>query len=661
MKKHAAVGRMSRIGVSVAIALMALPLTVEAAQQLVIVRKGGQSSTHVLPSQSAKGGGAAAMAACDDASVAFAFVAEARDSGVVELQQGSDVSRDFVIDVRLSCSTLSGTALVPFNASGGTAVNGVDYRSTAGVALLDLSAAANNPGGGPTVAAAVRIELLENASAASVPLTFSIVRREGSFQGSWADGTPTVGVLPGSNEALVSASILPRVTIDDGAGQIPGIDPAAASVVTATTTFCGRAGGGSDSVGCRETQRAADRLADPTTPAAERDAATAVLENNLLAIAPDETTALAFVAPRIASGQIDNVALRLAALRSGGGSGSVSTDGLLLRNGGVPMSLSALPAVLRAGDDESIANEEKRTLLGGTRLGVWINGTIGAGDRDRRNAASGFDSDMHELTFGVDYRFTDQFFAGAALGFSRFDADFDGDQGSIEADARSLHAYAGYSLANGLAFDGSLSTMRSDYEQRRAIELYALDAAGTGYTSLGRDVARGDVDVDQVAGSLGVTWTVMRGVWTIAPQAQLALVRTDYGAFAESGPSAFNLEYAKQQRSGRSFSAGSYVDRTFATRVGAFRPYVRAFFYADSGSSKDLVASFALANDDGSHTAFRLPMQESDSRYGSAEIGLGFSRPIGTRTVDFNAGYMQMFGFDGWDRRALRLDVRMPL
>ena len=661
MKKSAAAGPMVRIGALLVIVLMLLPVPAQAVQQLVIVRKGGQSSTHVLPAQTAKGGGAAAMAVCSDASVAFAFVAEARDTGVVELQQGSDASRDFVIDVSLTCSTLTGTALVPFDANGGTAVNGVDYRSTAGMALLDLTAAATNPGGGPTVAAAVRIDLLDSTPSGTAPLTFAIVRREGSFQGSWPDGTPTVGVLPGSNEALVAVSILPRATIDDGAGQIPGIDPAATSVVTATTTFCGRAGGGNDSVGCRETQRAANRLADPSTPAAERDAATAVLENNLLAIAPDETTALAFVAPRIASGQLDNVALRLAAMRSGGGSGSLSTDGLMLRNGAVPLSLSALPAVLRADGDESAANEEKRTLLGGTRLGLWINGTIGAGDRDRRNAASGFDADMHELTFGVDYRFTDTFFAGAALGFSRFDADFDRDQGAIEADARSLHAYAGYSLSNGLAFDGSLSTMRSDYVQRRVIELYALDAAGTGITSLGRDVARGDVDVDQVAGSLGVTWTFMRDVWTIAPQAQLALVRTDYGAFTESGPSTFNLEYAKQQRSGRSFSAGSYVDRTFATSVGAFRPYVRAFFYADSGSSRDLVANFALANDDGSHTAFRLPMEEADTRYGSAELGLGFSRPIGTRTVDFNAGYMQMFGFDGWDRRALRLDVRIPL
>ncbi len=650
-----------RTGARVLLALALLvPTAALAAQQLVIVRKGGKISTHTLPAQAAKGGGTAAMAACDDASVAFAFVAEPRDTSIVELQRGVDTARDVIIDINVTCSTLAGTALVPFDAGGGTAVAGVDYRSVAGLAPLDLTAAANNPGATPSVAAVVRIEVLDNAQSGSTPVTLAILRRDGSFQGSWPDGTPTVGVIPGSSEVLVPITILSQAAIDDEAGQIPGLDPAADSVAIATTGFCRAGGGGAGTVGCRETQRAANRLADPSTPGSQRDAAIRVLENNLLAIAPDETTALAFVAPRLASGQIDNVGQRLAAMRSGDGAG-VSTDGLMLRGGVVPVSLSGLSMLLRAAADESAANEEKRTLLGGTRLGLWINGTIGAGERDRRGTAAGFESDVRELTGGLDYRFTDRFFAGAALGISRFDADFSRDQGSIEADARSLHAYAGYSLDNGLAFDGSLSTMRSDYTQRRVIELYALDAAGTGFTSLGRDVARGKVDVDQVAGSLGVTWTFMRGVWTIAPQAQLALVRTDYAAFTETGPSTFNLDYASQERNGRSFSIGSYLDRTFATGVGAFRPYLRAFLYADSGSSKDLVTRFALANDDGSHTSFRLPMAEPDRHYGSAELGLGFSRPIGTRTVDFNAGYMQMLGFDGWDRYALRLDVRIPL
>ncbi|MEO8010708.1 MAG: autotransporter outer membrane beta-barrel domain-containing protein, partial [Dokdonella sp.] len=579
----------------------------------------------------------------------------------LELQRGVDSVREIVIDVNLTCSSMRGSALVPFDAQEGSAVAGSDYIATAGVAVLDLTAALNSPGPGAPVAAVVRIEVLDNATASTTTRAFSIVRREGSFQGMSANGSPIVGAIPGSGEPLVEVTIAPGVTIDDGAGQVPGLDPAAAQVSVATTAFCAAGGAGAGTVGCASTLRAARLIAASDTPANQRDAAIIVLENNLLAIAPDETTSLAFIAPRMASGQVDNVGQRLAALRAEGSNEGLSTGGLVMLNNGMPLSLGMLPMLLRVDDEESADNEERRTLLGGTRLGIWINGTLGAGERDRRGANSGFDSDTWDVTSGVDYRFSDRLFAGAALGFSRFDGDYSNDQGSLEGAARAAHVYGGYSLPSGLGFDAALYTMRTDYTQRRVVELLALDAAGTGVVSLGRDVALGDTEVKQSGGSVGATWTFMRDAWTFAPQAQLSFLRTRYAAFSESGPSAFNLHYLKRAGRSRSFSAGAYIDHTWATSAGAFRPYGRAFHFFDSGPSRGLLAEFALDNDDGARTPLALTMNELDRRYATGELGLGFSRPIGTRTVDFNMGYLQMFGFSDWDRWALRFDVRIPL
>ncbi len=644
------------IAFAMLLALLA-PLPAMAAQQVVVVRKSGQATSYVSQAKI----GNSAKAACADQSVAFAFVVESRDGASIELQRGVDSVREIVIDVSLTCSSMNGSALIPFDAQAGTAVAGTDFIATAGVAVLDLTAGLAGPGPGAPVAAVVRIEVLDNSNAGSSTSAFSIVRRDGSFQGMTATGSPIVGAIAGSSEPLVRVTIAPDVTIEDGTGQVPGLDPAAAQVSASASEFCAPSGGGASSAGCASTLRAARLLAEPDTPAGQRDAAIIVIENNLLAIAPDETTSLAFVAPRIASGQVDNVAQRLAALRAGAASEGLSTDGLVMLHNGMPLSIGMLPMLLRVDDEQSAENEERRTLLGGTRLGLWINGTLGAGERDRRGANSGFDSDTWEVTSGVDYRFTDRFFAGAALGFSRFDGDYSNDQGSLEGDSRSAHLYGGYSLPNGLGFDAALYTMRTDFAQRRVIELLALDAAGTGIVSLGRDIAAGDTDVEQKGGSVGVTWTLMRDAWTIAPQAQLAFMRTNYSAFSESGPSAFNLRYLERDGSSRSFSAGAYVDRSWATSVGAFRPYGRAFFFFDSGPSKDLLAEFALPNIDGGSTPVSLTMNEPDRRYATGELGLGFSRPIGTRTVDFNVGYLQMFGFSDWDRRALRFDVRVPL
>ncbi len=649
--------RAFRASVALCAIALAIPAPASALQQFVVVRKTGQASSYTSHAKLTTG----VQAACSDESVAFAFTVEPREGAVLELERGSAASRDVLLDVSLSCSSLSGTAVIPFDAGGGTAVRGTDYLSIPGMAVLDLSAALQNPGASAPVSASVRINVLDNPQAGSAAVTLSVVRREGSFQGQWPGGSPVVGAIPASNDPIVAVTIAGSVTIHDAAEIVPGIDRAASEISIATTEFCRGNGGGAGRAGCSATQRAADLIADPSTPIAVRDAATTVLENNLLAIAPDETTALAFIAPRLASGQRDNLAQRLTAMRGGDQGGRLSAAGLTVLSNGFPVSLSALPAILGVDDEESASNEEQRTLLGGTRLGIWINGTVGSSERDRRNANAGFDSDTWEVTSGVDYRFSDRFFAGAALGFSHLGLDFEDDQGSLDVDARSLHGYAGYSLPNGISFDGSLSYMRSDYAQRRTIELLALSADGTGYNSLGRDIARGDSTVNQYSGSLGMTWTYMRDTWTFAPQAQFSMLRTVYEAFRETGPSEFNLRYNERRGTGNSLSVGTYVDRAFATSVGAFRPYGRFLYFADRGKSKDLLAEFVLPNDNGSHTPISFSMNEPDRRYGTGELGLAFSRPIGTRTVDFNVGYMQMLSFADFDRWALRFDVRFPL
>ena len=251
-------------------------------------------------------------------------------------------------------------------------------------------------------------------------------------------------------------------------------------------------------------------------------------------------------------------------------------------------------------------------------------------------------------------------FLGGALGYSRFTSTYSDNQGSLDADARSLHIYGGYTADSGLALDASVSYTTSDYSLKRAVELFELSPDGTSYSSLGRNIAQSSPGVSQLSTSFGVTYTIMRGTWTFSPQAQVLYLRSDFDAFSESGPSSFNLAYPSRSSNGTSLSAGVYVDRAFATTIGAFRPYSRVLYYSDRGSTPDLFANFVTPNADGSHTSLRLSTQQPDRLYGTIEIGLGFSRPIGTRTWDFNLAAMQLFDSGDLSRWALRADMRVP-
>jgi outer membrane autotransporter protein len=649
---------MLRFFLAIGVLIAALPAVAASPSQLVVVHKDGHAHAYALRMHALN----ATSAICDNDDVIFAFVAAPTDGVAnVRLRHGVDSGAQINIELTAICSNITGRAVLPFDAGGGNAVRGVDYSATAGVATLPLT----TNGAGGSAGTTVTVQLLDSSGAASGERTFNILRQAGSFQGNAASGAPIVGVIPGSATPVVVVTLLPGTSIDQAAAVVSGLDAAAREVSAAVDEFCRiGSGGGSANAGCDATRRAATLIGDPTTPPAVRNAAITVLENNLRAISPDETTALAFNAFQIALNQQDNLSSRLTALHSRTASGA-SLDGLSLVSNGIPLSLSGLADVLKAaaGDDPSSnqANEEKRTLLGGTRWGFWVNGTLGGSDHDRVVGNSGFDSNTWSLTSGVDYRFNSHFFLGGAIGYSKFDSTFSNDQGSLAADARSLHFYGGYTADSGLALDASLSYTRSSYDLKRVVELYQLSPDGTSYTSLGRDLAHSQPDVSQLTGSIGLTYTIMQGTWTFAPQAQILYLHSAYGAFAEAGPSAFNLVYPQQRSNGRSLSAGIYIDKTYATTVGAFRPYTRVLYYADSGGTPpDLFASFLAPNADGSHTQLRLVMAEPDRRYATLELGLGFSRPIGTRTVDFNFGGMELVDANNLRRWAVRADVRVP-
>jgi len=368
------------------------------------------------------------------------------------------------------------------------------------------------------------------------------------------------------------------------------------------------------------------------------------------ALSPQAATAVASSVNQIASGQIGNVSMRLTDLAAGRG-GGFSANGLNLVGGGASLSLADVAGVLKAAGDIG-ANEDKRTLLGGTRWGYWVNGSIGGGSRDRRPGNSGYDFNNYSVTGGIDYRFSDRFYAGGGVGFSRLDSDYGGREGSLVGKTWSLHGYGVYALPNELSVDGSVSWSHGGYDQDRSL------------AALQEGNARGSTDVGQLSTSVGLTWVRRFDAWTFSPQGQYQFIRSDVDGFAEHGCVALDprynhcLIYPDQHLVTRSLSLGAYLDRTIAAEAGTFRPYARLLFYSDGGTGAyDLASKFV---GDPGMSSISVRVDEPDRHYGTLELGLGFSHPIGTRTVDFNFGAMDLFGQDNFSQWALRADMRVP-
>ncbi|MCB1916864.1 MAG: autotransporter outer membrane beta-barrel domain-containing protein, partial [Rhodocyclaceae bacterium] len=193
--------------------------------------------------------------------------------------------------------------------------------------------------------------------------------------------------------------------------------------------------------------------------------AAADLAAALQAVAPEEMTA----AGRIAvEGSLSNpVNGRLLALRSGG-------RGLLLAGSGVTIDGNALSLaqILPAGSRGGSAGDGE---FGG-RWGGFINANYNSGDRDASRNEDAFDFSDAGLTAGIDYRFMDGLVGGVALSWSKTDADFDADLGSVESDNFGVSLYMSYATATWYV-DGRLALSRIDFDTERRIVVNSNTAA----------------------------------------------------------------------------------------------------------------------------------------------------------------------------------------
>lgn len=620
-----------------AVSLMLLASIAEASAaalpaRLTVVFQGGRSMTSVLAA-SRHGVQAKAADACQgDDAVLFAFSEmPAASNQDIDRQSGGGV---VALEVAVACSRLDGQIVLEYASSPTPA--GAGYHVTP---VVQVQLAATE---GAATVAVFSVDITD--AFRPTEESFGVRRRGGSFGGEF-EGTPVMGQIEaGDGELLrtrISAGGMP-VEPPSGLGGLED-DPYAMDIYRDLQRFCSQ-----DAMRSRPECVALARMANE----ADADpAALGALIQALRAVSPEKATAMAASSSQLATGQVGNVALRVASLLSGAG-GGFSTSGLSLVSGGMPLSLGVLGDTLNAAASD--ANEDKRTLMGGTRWGVWLNGIIGGGERTRHRGNAGFDIDNWSLTAGADYRLSDTTFFGAAAGFSRLSADFAGVPDTLKADGYAAHLYGGYSAPDGLSLDGSLSWMRTRYDMVRY-----LPAAGSADFSRLDQATRGTPDATQYSAAMGVSWYFQRDIWTFAPTLQYEYLKTRIDAFEESGSSLFRLAYGRQSMHTRSLSAGFYTDVSFATDVGTFRPYLRALWYADSGTGAyHVMARFV---EGGEFSAINsVIMAEPDRSYGTAEAGLGFRRPIGTRTVDFNLGLMKVLQFEDLNSWAVRVDMRVP-
>jgi outer membrane autotransporter protein len=291
-------------------------------------------------------------------------------------------------------------------------------------------------------------------------------------------------------------------------------------------------------------------------------------ETALEQMGAEEMNAMRTQAVLFSRTQGEGVMDRLLALRSG--QRGVSVAGLNLRIGDKYVPTQQIAASLRQLLGGGASADEPGGLFD-NRLGMWMRGNYGIGEKKASAADQGFDSDQWGFTGGIDYRFSDATVAGISIGYGRSDVDFKpvGD-GSLKTKSLTGSLYGSAYLGN-FYFDGVFNYADADYDSDRHI-IYD-ESGGT----VDRN-ALGTAGGNSLCGGLSAGYDFAVGGFTISPTLGYFFVDTKIDSFAETGAGGLNLLYDEQQYESSTGNAGLRITYAWKTSWGVFIPHLRGTY-----------------------------------------------------------------------------------
>ena len=341
---------------------------------------------------------------------------------------------------------------------------------------------------------------------------------------------------------------------------------------------------------------------------------------------------------------------RLLALRAGERGTSVA--GLGIRIGDKYISAEQVADSLKRAFGGGASADEPGGLLD-NRLGFWLRGNYGTGEKDATTADDGFESDQWGFTGGADYRFGTSTVAGISLGYGESDLDFSpAGQGNLVTKSLSASLYGSAYLGN-FYFDGVFNYADADYDSQRNI-IYTESGVEIDRTALG---ATGG---ESFSGGLSVGYDFIAGGFTISPTIGYFAVDTAIDPFSETGAQGLNLAYDEQNYESATGNAGLRISYAWKTNWGVVIPHFRGTYVREFEDATE-VFSVRFASDPFASSADPTPpiivmTDEPDDSYFRLAAGMSAQFPY---DISGYFEYQRLEAFDSVDFQDFTIGLRI--
>lgn len=358
---------------------------------------------------------------------------------------------------------------------------------------------------------------------------------------------------------------------------------------------------------------------------ADPDAAAEAIQQ----ISPEETLALKRIGTNASKLQGDVVGARLSQLGQGISSASRGR-----------LTWGTTPNGGAAGDGDSLL----------AKFGVFASVQLEDAEKDRTMYEAGFDYSSNAFTVGADYALSNDWFIGAAGGFTSNDLDYKNDGGNVSADIFTFIGYTTYNRGN-FSVDVQLGYSSSEIDISRTISY------GPGESGIEDFYAttEGETSGKEIFFSTQAQYLWAHKALSIYPRARLNFSSSEVKGYADNGAGGWEVVLGDQSIDRWILEAGAQGTYAFTTSWGVIIPNVELNLIADLNTDQKLVTgSFAYAPSDS--VSFALEAEDPDSFY--YQLGIGFSAVL-PRGSSAYAGVRQTLGYDDFSSTQLYAGFRM--
>lgn len=336
---------------------------------------------------------------------------------------------------------------------------------------------------------------------------------------------------------------------------------------------------------------------------------------------------------KLVASQLSNVGQRIAQLRAGISGFSVAD--LELSNGSEVLPVSML----------GYQNDDQAAASFVSPWGFFINGSLSAGDYQYADEINdGFDFDSDSLSAGVDYRFSNKFVLGSAIGYSQMSSQT-GSGVTMESEGLSLNLFGLFTPSEKFYIDTRLSFARPEIKQTRK-EFFELIDAIVDIEAIGR------TDSEQMTAAVSAGYGYNFGAWQFSPYLGIEYVENQLDQFTETGANGFNLFYDDQDFESLRYNLGFNLSRAISTSKGVLSPQI-SWQYNREDQDGGIMAMrlIGMPVDE----LFNVETNFTENTSSQASIGLTWVMANGKM---FYIRYQEVFGLRNFDQYSVSLGGR---